>query len=82
LVPPKRPAPNFTASQNVAPTDPLPIVRNDPRDHHRSLDIMRWGLVPFWAKEVKIGYSTFNARAVRRSTPSLLSVTPNGVGAA
>jgi putative SOS response-associated peptidase YedK len=50
----------------VVPTDPLPIVRNDPRDHHHSLDIMRWGLVPFWAKEVKIGYSTFNARAVRR----------------
>jgi putative SOS response-associated peptidase YedK len=41
------------------------------------LDIMRWGPVPFWAKEVKIGYSTFNARAVRRSTPSRLSVTPN-----
>jgi len=60
----------------------LPIVRNDPRDHHRGLDIMRWGLVPFWAKEVKIGYSTFNARAVRRSTPSRLSVTPNGAGAA
>jgi putative SOS response-associated peptidase YedK len=24
---------------------------------------MRWGLVPRWAKDVKIGYSTFNARA-------------------
>jgi putative SOS response-associated peptidase YedK len=46
----------------VAPTDPPPVVRNDPRDHQRSLDIMRWSLVPFWAKEVKIGYSTFNAR--------------------
>jgi putative SOS response-associated peptidase YedK len=24
---------------------------------------MRWGLIPFWAKDLKIGYSTFNARA-------------------
>ncbi len=24
---------------------------------------MRWGLIPFWAKDQKIGYSTFNARA-------------------
>jgi putative SOS response-associated peptidase YedK len=24
---------------------------------------MRWGLVPFWAKDAKIGYSTINARA-------------------
>jgi putative SOS response-associated peptidase YedK len=24
---------------------------------------MRWGLVPSWAKDLKIGYSTFNARA-------------------
>ena len=45
----------------MAPTDPLPIVRNAARDHHGGLDIMRWGLVPFWAKEVKIGDSTFNA---------------------
>jgi putative SOS response-associated peptidase YedK len=24
---------------------------------------MRWGLIPFWAKDKKIGCSTFNARA-------------------
>ena len=24
---------------------------------------MRWGLIPFWAKDIKIGFSTFNARA-------------------
>ena len=28
-IPPERPAPNFAASWNVAPTDPLPIVRYD-----------------------------------------------------
>jgi putative SOS response-associated peptidase YedK len=64
-IPPERPAPNFAASWNVAPTDPLPIVRFDPRAHERSLDIARWGLIPYWAKDIKIGYSTFNARAER-----------------
>jgi putative SOS response-associated peptidase YedK len=39
---PERPTPNFAASWNVAPTDPLPIVRDDAKDHRRSLQEMRW----------------------------------------
>jgi putative SOS response-associated peptidase YedK len=62
-IPPERPAPNFAASWNVAPTDPLPVVRFDPKDRQRSLDVMRWGLIPCWAKDIKIGFSTINARA-------------------
>jgi putative SOS response-associated peptidase YedK len=62
-LPPGRPTPNIPPSWNVAPTDPLPVVRYDPRDHQRSLDVMRWGLIPYWAKDIKIGFSTFNARA-------------------
>jgi hypothetical protein len=30
-IPPHRPTPNISASWNVAPTDPLPVVRYDPR---------------------------------------------------
>jgi putative SOS response-associated peptidase YedK len=52
-IPPERPAPNFPASWNVAPTDPLPVVRYDAKEHQRSLEVMRWGLVPFWAKDIK-----------------------------
>ena len=62
-IPPERPAPNFASSWNVAPTDPLPIVRYDAKEHQRSLDVMRWGLIPYWAKDIKIGFSTINARA-------------------
>ncbi len=62
-VPPERPSPNFAASWNVAPTDSLPIVRYDARAGERSLDLMRWGLVPYWSKDIKIGYSTINAKA-------------------
>jgi putative SOS response-associated peptidase YedK len=62
-IPPERPSPNFAPSWNVAPTDPLPVVRYDPKAKQRSLDVMRWGLIPYWAKDIKIGFSTFNARA-------------------
>lgn len=54
--------PNFAASWNVAPTDPLPIVRYDAKDHRRSLQVMRWGLVPFWGKDIKAGFANINAK--------------------
>jgi putative SOS response-associated peptidase YedK len=62
-IPDDYPAPNYAPSWNVAPTDKLPIVRYNAKAGHRSLDLMRWGLVPFWAKDLKIGFSTINAMA-------------------
>jgi putative SOS response-associated peptidase YedK len=38
-------------------------VRHDVLDGQRSLDLMRWGLVPFWAKDIKVGFSNINAKA-------------------
>jgi putative SOS response-associated peptidase YedK len=63
LIPPERPTPNIAASWNVAPTDPLPIVHYDAKAGSRDLEVMRWGLIPYWAKDIKIGFSTINARA-------------------
>jgi len=54
-------------SYNVAPTDFQPIVRLD-RDGQRELTVMRWGLVPYWAKDSKIGFSTINAKSETVST--------------
>jgi putative SOS response-associated peptidase YedK len=62
-IPPDRPAPNIAPSWNVAPTDPLPVVRYDARTSERTLDVMRWGLVPFWAKDIKVGFANINAKA-------------------
>jgi putative SOS response-associated peptidase YedK len=53
-IPPEYPTPNFSPSWNVAPTDNLPIVRYDAKAGSRTLDLMRWGLVPYWAKDIKI----------------------------
>ncbi len=53
---------NFPPRYNVAPTDQVPIVRIDPRDQTRELTLARWGLVPFWMKEIpKVPH--INARA-------------------
>jgi hypothetical protein len=41
----------------------LPIVRYDAKAGSRTMDLMRWGLVPYWAKDIKIGFSTINAMA-------------------
>jgi putative SOS response-associated peptidase YedK len=62
-IPPHRPIPNFPPSWNVAPTDSLPIVRFNPKDGQRSLDMMRWSLIPYWAKDIKVGFANINAKA-------------------
>jgi hypothetical protein len=62
-IPPHRPTPNFPPNWNVAPTDSLPVVRYDAKAGERSLDLLRWGLVPYWAKDIKVGFANINAKA-------------------
>jgi len=62
-IPPHRPTPNFAPSWNAAPTDQLPVVRFDAKAGERSLDLTRWGLVPFWSKDIKVGFANINAKA-------------------
>lgn len=45
----------------MAPTRDVPVVRV--RDDVRHLDLLRWGLVPRWAKDLRIGSKMINARA-------------------
>src|SRR5882762_1224395 len=56
------PIPNAAPTFNGAPTDTLPVVRLD-HDGRRSLDLLRWGLVPWWAKDIKMGVRCINAMA-------------------
>jgi putative SOS response-associated peptidase YedK len=70
-IPDDYPAPNYAASWNVAPTDSLPIVRYNANEAHRALDLMRWGLVPYWAKNLKVGVSAINAMAETIDTKSM-----------
>ncbi len=52
---------NLEARYNIAPTQSAPVVRNT--DAGRTMSMMRWGLIPSWAKDAKIAFSTINARA-------------------
>ena len=47
---------------NIAPTQDLAAIRNS-TDGERELVMLRWGLVPFWAKDPSIGNRMINARA-------------------
>lgn len=49
------PLPNF----NVAPSHIMPVITGLDNDHFTA---MRWGLIPSWAKDIKIGYKMINAR--------------------
>ncbi|MCY4112016.1 MAG: SOS response-associated peptidase [Chloroflexi bacterium] len=55
LEPAVAPPPNF----NVAPTQQSLVVLDEPR----RLEVMRWGLIPAWARDARFGARTINARA-------------------
>lgn len=50
----------FASNRNISPGQLIPVV-TDPVS--REVELFRWGLVPGWAKEPRIGYKMFNARA-------------------
>jgi putative SOS response-associated peptidase YedK len=58
-IPPERPTP----AQLERGADSLPVVRHDAKAGQRSLDILRWGLIPYWAKDIKAGFANINAKA-------------------
>jgi len=55
------PLPNWPPSYNVAPTHIMPVIR--PIDGGREIAMMEWGLIPFFLKDGKRSFTTFNARA-------------------
>jgi len=52
---------NYLPTFNIAPTQNVLTVRN--RENSRHAQTMRWGLIPFWAKEARIGNKMINARS-------------------
>ncbi len=53
---------NLAPRYNIAPTQETPVVRLD-QAGGRALAMLRWGLVPSWAKDATIGAKLINARA-------------------
>lgn len=52
----------LAADYNVAPTDPVPIVRAAKDQGGRRLVVARWGLLPHWARDPRAGARMINAR--------------------
>ncbi len=52
--------PGWSPRYNAAPTDSMPVVVWEGGRHVRRL---RWGLVPFWAEDLKVGARMINARS-------------------
>lgn len=57
------PLPNVPPRYNAAPTQNLMVVRRNPETGRRHLDLLRWGLVPSFAKDPSGGGSLINARS-------------------
>jgi putative SOS response-associated peptidase YedK len=53
----------YHVSIYIAPSQEVLAIRFNPETKQRSLDRFRWGLVPYWTKDEKIGFKTINARA-------------------
>jgi len=53
--------PTWTPRWNIAPTQLVPMVRQKSTSSLRSFDLVRWGLIPSWAKDRSIATKTINA---------------------
>jgi len=43
--------PNFAPNWDLPPSQPAPVVRHDPKTGERSLDVLRWGLIPQFERD-------------------------------
>jgi putative SOS response-associated peptidase YedK len=53
---------------NIAPTQPVSVIRQNPKEPVRELPLMRWGLIPSWANDPSAAAKMINARSETPST--------------
>jgi putative SOS response-associated peptidase YedK len=58
----------WTPRYNIAPTQPIPVIRQNPKEPVRELSLVRWGLIPSWAKDSSVAAKMINARSETAST--------------
>ena len=54
---------NIPPRYNIAPTQDVAVITNTPADGGRTVEFCRWGLIPSWVKDPKIGSRMINARS-------------------
>lgn len=55
--------PDLKPRYNIAPTQTVPAIRSGIQDEPREIAMLRWGLIPFFAKDMKMGARMINARS-------------------
>jgi putative SOS response-associated peptidase YedK len=72
------PAPNYEYNHSLAPTEKMmTAIRSE--GGKRTPRMMKWGLIPTWAKDTKLQYSTINARSEEFTTkPAFRDVWKTG----
>ena len=55
--------PEITPRYNIAPTQPVAAVRLVSQDQKREFTYLTWGLIPSWAKDIRMGSRMINARS-------------------
>jgi putative SOS response-associated peptidase YedK len=58
----------WTPRYNIAPSQPVPVIRQNPKEPRRELSLMRWGLIPSWAKDASVAARMINARSETAGT--------------
>src|ERR1700691_3170596 len=53
---------------NIAPTQPVPVVRQNPKEPRRELSLIRWGVIPSWSKNMSGAGLMINARSGTAAT--------------
>lgn len=48
---------------NIAPTQNVPVIRQNPKEPVREMSFVRWGLIPSWAKDSSVATRMINARS-------------------
>src|SRR5215831_20218578 len=58
---------DWTPRYNIAPAQPVPVVRQHPKEPIRQLSFMKWGLIPYWhwAKDPSSSASTIKTAATK-----------------
>jgi putative SOS response-associated peptidase YedK len=54
---------DWSPRYNIAPTQPIPVIRQNPKEPVRELSLVRWGLIPSWAKDPSAAGSMINSRS-------------------
>jgi putative SOS response-associated peptidase YedK len=70
---------NFPPSWNVAPTDPAMVIRRHPETGDRHLDVLRWGLIPYFTKDLKAARKPINARAETAGSSAMHGAAPSSI---